>query len=355
MNAAATRASIPIHHHLYVQVLTAIVIGVLVGTFFPVTGVSLKPLGDMFIAAIKMVIGPIIFCTVVHGIAGMQDMKKVGRVGLKALVYFELMTTLALVIGLLVVNFWQPGAGMNVDATTIDSRSIQTYVTQARNLSAWDYVAHIIPNTVVSAFAEGDVLQVLFFAILFAFSLQFMGERGRPVVQFIDAVMDAFFGIVRLIMRAAPIGAFGAMAFTIGRYGLGTLVQLGQLMASVYLTCLLFIFVALGGVAMLCGFNILKFLRYIKEELLIGTRHLVVRIGAATHDGAHGATRLRSFRRWAGNPHRILVQPRWHLHLSDDGGNLPGAGDQYGTDTLASDHHSGGTAADIEGGGWCHR
>jgi aerobic C4-dicarboxylate transport protein len=269
MNAAATRASIPIHHHLYVQVLTAIVIGVLVGTFFPATGVSLKPLGDMFIAAIKMVIGPIIFCTVVHGIAGMQDMKKVGRVGLKALVYFELMTTLALVIGLLVVNFWQPGAGMNVDATTIDSRSIQTYVTQARNLSAWDYVAHIIPNTVVSAFAEGDVLQVLFFAILFAFSLQFMGERGRPVVQFIDAVMDAFFGIVRLIMRAAPIGAFGAMAFTIGRYGLGTLVQLGQLMASVYLTCLLFIFVALGGVAMLCGFNILKFLRYIKEELLI--------------------------------------------------------------------------------------
>ena len=270
MTAVATiQAPQRLHHHLYVQVLIAIVLGILIGHFFPATGASLKPLGDMFIAAIKMVIGPIIFCTVVHGIAGMQDMKKVGRVGLKALVYFEVTTTLALVIGLLVVNVWQPGVGMNVDVSTIDPRSIQSYVTQAHNMSAWDYVAHIIPNTVVSAFAEGEVLQVLFFALLFAFSLQFMGERGRPVTQFIDGVMDAFFGIVRLIMRAAPIGAFGAMAFTIGRYGLGTLIQLGQLMASVYLTCLLFIFVVLGGVALLCGFNILKFLRYIKEELLI--------------------------------------------------------------------------------------
>ncbi|MEJ0020914.1 MAG: dicarboxylate/amino acid:cation symporter [Acetobacteraceae bacterium] len=265
----ATPARQPLYHHLYVQVLTAIVIGILVGYFFPATGASLKPLGDMFIAAIKMVIGPIIFCTVVHGIAGMQDMKKVGRVGLKALVYFELMTTLALVIGLVVVNLWQPGVGMNVDAKSIDTRSIQSYVSQAGKLSPWDYVAHIIPNTVVSAFAEGDVLQVLFFALLFAFSLQFMGERGRPVAQFVDAVMDVFFGIVRFIMRAAPIGAFGAMAFTIGRYGLGTLIQLGQLMASVYITCLLFIFLALGSVAALCGFSILKFIRYIKEELLI--------------------------------------------------------------------------------------
>src|SRR5262249_15691850 len=155
--ADGRRFAQPIHHHLYVQVLVAIVLGVLIGHFFPATGATLKPLGDMFIAAIKMVIGPIIFCTVVHGIAGMQDMKKVGRVGLKALVYFELMTTLALVIGLVVVNVWQPGAGMNVDAKTIDTRSIQSFVTQAHNMSAWDYVAHIIPTTVVSAFAEGDV------------------------------------------------------------------------------------------------------------------------------------------------------------------------------------------------------
>jgi aerobic C4-dicarboxylate transport protein len=250
-------------------VLVAIVLGVLVGYFFPATGASLKPLGDMFIAAIRMVIGPIIFCTVVHGIAGMQDMRKVGRVGLKALLYFELTTTLALVIGLLVVNFWQPGAGMNVDPRTIDTKSIQSYVTQAHNMSAWDYVVHIIPNTVVSAFAEGEVIQVLFFALLFAFSLQFMGERGQMVAQFIDGVMEAFFGVVRLIMRAAPIGAFGAMAFTIGRYGLGTLVQLGELMASVYMTCLLFIFGVLGAIGLLCGFSILKFIRYIKEELLI--------------------------------------------------------------------------------------
>ena len=193
---AVKPGSRPIHHHLYVQVLTAIVIGILVGYFFPVTGAAMKPLGDMFIAAIKMVIGPIIFCTVVHGIAGMQDMKKVGRVGLKALVYFEVMTTLALVIGLAVVNVWQPGAGMNVDVKSIDPRSVQSYITQAHNMSAWDYVAHIIPNTVVSAFAEGEVLQVLFFALLFAFSLQFMGERGRLVAQFIDGVMDAFFGVV---------------------------------------------------------------------------------------------------------------------------------------------------------------
>src|SRR5215510_4786691 len=228
MSAAAAQRQ-PLYRHLYAQVITAIVFGVLVGHFFPATGASLKPLGDMFIAAIKMVIGPIIFCTVVHGIAGMQDMKKVGRVGLKALIYFEVMTTLALVIGLVVVNVWQPGVGMNVDASTIDARGIQSYVTQAGKMSAWDYVAHIIPTTVVSAFAEGDVLQVLFFALLFAFSLQFMGERGKPILQFIDAVMGAFFGIVRFIMYAAPIGAFGAMAFTIGRYGLGTLVQLGQL------------------------------------------------------------------------------------------------------------------------------
>jgi aerobic C4-dicarboxylate transport protein len=266
----ATRQPLqPLYRHLYVQVLAAIIIGVLVGYFFPAAGVSLKPLGDMFIAAIKMVIGPIIFCTVVHGIAGMQDMKKVGRVGLKALVYFEMTTTLALIIGLLVVNVWQPGVGMNVDAKSLDIRGVQSYVTQARSMSAWDYITHIIPNTVVSAFAEGEILQVLFFALLFAFSLQFMGERSQPVLQFIEAVMETFFGVVRLVMRAAPIGAFGAMAFTIGRYGVGTLIQLGQLMASVYTTCLLFILVALGGVALLCGFNILKFIRYIKDELLI--------------------------------------------------------------------------------------
>jgi aerobic C4-dicarboxylate transport protein len=257
------------YRHLYVQVLCAIAIGVLLGHFYPSLGAQMKPLGDMFIQAIKMVIAPIIFCTVVHGIASMEDMKKVGRVGLKAIIYFEVVTTLALIVGLIVVNLWQPGVGMNVDPSTIDTKGIQQYTTKAQQQSAIDYVTHIIPATVVGAFAEGEILQVLFFALLFAFALSFLGERGKPLLKIIDQVSHVLFGIVGIIMRAAPLGAFGAMAFTIGRYGIGTLASLGQLMASVYATCLIFIFVVLGGIAWFCGFSILKFIRYIKEELLI--------------------------------------------------------------------------------------
>jgi aerobic C4-dicarboxylate transport protein len=255
--------------HLYVQVLCAIIVGVLLGHFQPSLGAQMKPLGDTFIQAIKMVIAPIIFCTVVHGIASMEDMKKVGRVGLKALIYFEVTTTLALVVGLIVANLWQPGVGMNVDPSTIDTKGIQQYTAKAQQQSAIDYVTHIIPGTVVGAFAEGEILQVLFFALLFAFSLSFLGERGKPLLRIIDIASHSLFGVVGIIMRAAPLGAFGAMAFTIGKYGIGTLASLGQLMASVYATCLIFIFVVLGGVAWICGFNILKFIRYIKEELLI--------------------------------------------------------------------------------------
>jgi aerobic C4-dicarboxylate transport protein len=205
----------------------------------------------------------------VHGIASMEDMKKVGRVGLKAIVYFEVVTTLALVVGLIVANLWQPGAGMNVDPSTIDAKSVQQYAAKAHEQSAIDYVTHIIPSAVVGAFAEGEILQVLFFSLLFAFALSFLGERGKPLLRIIDLVSHTFFGVVAIIMRAAPIGAFGAMAFTIGRYGVGTLLSLGHLMASVYATCLIFIFIVLGGIARLCGFSILKFIRYIKEELLI--------------------------------------------------------------------------------------
>jgi aerobic C4-dicarboxylate transport protein len=255
--------------NLYVQVLIAIAIGVALGVFEPAIGAQMKPLGDMFIQAIKMVIAPIIFCTVVHGIAGMKDMRRVGRVGLKAIVYFEAVTTLALVLGLVVANLWHPGAGMNVDPATIDARAVQQYAAKAQQQSAIDYVTHIIPATVVGAFAEGEILQVLFFALLFAFALSFLGERGRPLLTIIDLVSHTFFGVVAIIMRAAPLGAFGAMAFTIGRYGIGTLLSLGQLMASVYVTCLLFVFVVLGTIARLCGFSILSFIRYIKEELLI--------------------------------------------------------------------------------------
>jgi aerobic C4-dicarboxylate transport protein len=259
----------PIYKSLYFQVICAIVIGVLLGHFEPKLAEQMKPLGDLFIKCIKAMIAPIIFCTVVHGIASMEDMKKVGRVGLKALIYFEGVTTLALLVGLVVVNVLQPGVGMNVDAKTIDTKSIQVYTTKAGQQSTVEFLMHIIPNTVVGAFAEGEILQVLFFAILFAFALFMLGERGKPVLNFIDIISHSLFNVVGIVMKVAPIGAFGAMAFTIGKYGVGTLLSLGRLMAAFYLTCLIFIFVVLGGIAWLTGFNIWKFIKYIKEELLI--------------------------------------------------------------------------------------
>jgi aerobic C4-dicarboxylate transport protein len=257
------------YQHLYVQVLTAIAIGVVIGHLYPQLGESLKPLGDAFIKMIKMIIAPIIFCTVVHGIASMQDLKKVGRVGLKALVYFEAVTTLALIIGLLVVNLWQPGTGMNVDPAAIDTKSIAQFTAKAKEQSTVEFLLNIIPSTAVGAFASGEILQVLFFAILFAFGLQMLGERGKPVLQLIDDTSHILFRIVGIIMKFAPIGALGAMAFTIGKYGVGTLVSLGQFMAAFYTTCLLFVFIVLGSIAWFCGFSILKFIKYIKEELLI--------------------------------------------------------------------------------------
>ena len=259
----------PFYTHLYAQVLTAIVFGVLLGYFYPQLGEQMKPLGDGFIKLIKMLIAPIIFCTVVHGIASMEDMKKVGRVGLKALIYFEVVTTLALIVGLVVVNILQPGVGMNVDPRAIDTKSIQVYTTKAGQQSTVEFLMHIIPNTVVGAFAEGEILQVLFFAILFAFALFMLGERGKPVLNFIDIISHSLFNVVGIVMKVAPIGAFGAMAFTIGKYGVGTLLSLGKLMAAFYVTCLIFIFGVLGGIAWLTGFNIWKFIKYIKEELLI--------------------------------------------------------------------------------------
>jgi aerobic C4-dicarboxylate transport protein len=255
--------------HLYVQVLTAIFIGVLLGYFYPSLAEQMKPLGDAFIKLIKMLIAPIIFCTVVHGIANMRDLKRVGRVGFKALIYFEVLTTLALIVGLIIVNLWQPGAGVNADLSTIDTKSIQVYTTKAAHHGAFDFLLNIIPTTVVGAFADGEILQVLFFAILFAFALSFLGERGEPVTNFIDIVSHVLFGIVGVIMKVAPIGAFGAMAFTVGKYGIGTLLSLGKLMAAFYATCLIFIFGVLGTIAYFVGFNIFKFIRYIKEELLI--------------------------------------------------------------------------------------
>src|SRR3954465_6398882 len=265
--SAATAPHKKFYHHLYFQVLCAIVLGVLVGYFYPQFGASLKWLGDLFVKLIKMLIAPIIFCTVVHGIASMEDMKKVGRVGVKALVYFEVMTTLALIIGLVVVNLWHPGTGMNVDVNSLDTKAIAAYTSKAAEQGTIEYIMHIVPTTVVSAFAEGEILQVLFFALLFGFALFGLGERGRPLLGIIDQTSHVFFKIVGIVMKVAPIGAFGAMAFTIGKYGVGTLLSLGQLMLAFYAPCLIFIFLVLGTVARLAGFSIVKFIKYIKEEL----------------------------------------------------------------------------------------
>jgi aerobic C4-dicarboxylate transport protein len=270
--AAATTGghhSVKWYQHLYVQVLIAITAGILLGHFYPQLGEQMKPLGDAFIKCIKMIIAPIIFFTVVHGIASMRDMKKVGRVGLKALIYFEVLTTAALIIGLVVINLWKPGAGMNVDLSTVDTKSIAAFTAKAKDQGTVQFLMDIIPSTVVGAFANGEILQVLFFAILFAFGLQALGQHGEGVLRLIDVVSHVFFRIVGVIMKVAPIGAFGAMAFTIGKYGVATLVSLASFMLAFYVTCLLFVFVVLGAVAALSGFSIFKFIRYIKEELLI--------------------------------------------------------------------------------------
>jgi aerobic C4-dicarboxylate transport protein len=259
----------PLYAHLYFQVLTAIALGVVLGYFFPALGTMMKPLGDGFIKLIKMMIAPIIFTTVVVGIAKMGDMKEVGRVGIKALVYFEAVTTLALAIGLVVVNVVRPGAGINADVSTLDTKAVASYATGAKSLSTVELLLHIIPDSVVGAFASGEILQVLLFSILFGLALARLGVKGRPLVDLIDQLSHALFDVIAIIMRVAPIGAFGAMAFTIGKYGLDTLFSLGKLMACVYTTCFLFVFIVLGGIARLTGFRLWPFLRYIKEEILI--------------------------------------------------------------------------------------
>jgi aerobic C4-dicarboxylate transport protein len=254
---------------LYVQVLIAIAIGVLIGHYYPATGEKLQPLGQGFINLIKMMIAPIIFCTVVTGIAGMESMKAVGKTGLLALLYFEGVTTLALVVGLVIVNMVQPGAGMNVDPAHLDPGAVAKYVADAEKQHVVDFLMNLIPNTIVGAFATGDILQVLLFSVLFGFALHAVGQSGRPIYDFIERLGGVLFRIVGMIMRLAPIGAFGAMAFTIGKYGIESLVSLGKLMACFYATCLFFVFVVLGSIAKLHGFSIARFVRYIREELFI--------------------------------------------------------------------------------------
>jgi aerobic C4-dicarboxylate transport protein len=266
---ATSPARKPLYQSLYVQVLFAVTVGVLLGHFHPALGEQMKPLGDAFIKLIKMIIAPIIFCTVVVGIAGMEDMKKVGKTGGLALLYFEVVSTVALLIGLLVVNLIQPGSGMHVDAASLDTKAIAAYTEPGKMKGTVDFLMGVIPSSVVDAFAKGDILQVLLFSVLFGFALHKFGGRGTMVFDFIEKSSHVLFDIVGIIMKVAPIGAFGAMAFTIGKYGIDSLFSLGKLMGTFYLTCLLFVFLVLGLISRLHGFSIVKFIRYIKEELLI--------------------------------------------------------------------------------------
>jgi aerobic C4-dicarboxylate transport protein len=254
---------------LWVQVMIAMAAGIALGALRPDLGAEMQPLGDAFIRAIRMLIAPIIFCTVVNGIAHMADMAKVGRVAIKALLYFEAVTTLALVIGLAVVNLWQPGSGMNVDVGSINASVVEPYVKQTAAVGFVPFLLNIIPQTFVGAFAEGNILQVLFLSVMCGFALIWLGERAKPLTEVIDVGGKMIFGIVHMVMWAAPIGAFGAIAFTIGKFGLGSLASLGKLLGGFYVTCLIFIAVVLGPISAFCGFSLWKLIRYIRDELLV--------------------------------------------------------------------------------------
>jgi aerobic C4-dicarboxylate transport protein len=254
---------------LYAQVIIAILLGIALGFFYPTFAIKLKPLGDGFIKLVKMMIAPVVFCTIVNGIAGMQNIKKVGRVGIKAIIYFEVITTLALIIGLVVINILKPGAGMNIDPSTLDAQSVASYVTQSKSTNAVDFLLHIIPENIINALANGDLLQILFFSVLFGIALSKIGEKAKPVLKGIKSLEAGLFAVINIIMKVAPVGAFGAMSFTIGKYGVGSLASLGQLMLSFYITCFLFILIVLGGILRYFDFNLFRLLSFIKEEILI--------------------------------------------------------------------------------------
>ncbi len=267
--SAAGRGKVPFYRQLYVQVLAAIVAGVLLGHFYPETGAAMKPLGDAFIKLVKMIIAPVIFLTVATGIAGVSDLQKVGRVAGKAMIYFLVFSTLALVVGLIVSNVVQPGAGMHINPATLDASKVTTFTEKAHDASILGFLMNIIPDTITGAFAQGDILQVLFFSVLFGVALALVGDRCSPVVDFLQALTAPIFRLVAILMKVAPIGAFGAMAFTIGKYGIGSIANLAMLIGTFYATSLLFVLVVLGAVCRYNGFSIFSLLRYIKEELLL--------------------------------------------------------------------------------------
>jgi len=300
----------PFYKILYIQVLIAIALGIALGHLWPAIAVEMKPLGDGFIKLIKMVIALVIFCTVVSGIAGMDSMKKVGRVGGKALLYFEVVSTLALAIGLVVGNWLRPGAGFNANPATLDAKAVTAYAGKAQEQTVTEFLLNVIPNTVIDAFAKGDILPVVLISLLFGCVLSRLGERGKPVKDVIDAASDLVFGAINIIMKLAPIGAFGAMAFTIGRYGVGSLGPLIKLVATFYLTSLIFIVVVLGAIARVAGFSIFRFLAYLKEEILIV-------LGTSSSDSALPSLMEKLERLGCSKPVVGLVVPTGYVFNTD--------------------------------------
>jgi aerobic C4-dicarboxylate transport protein len=310
MEATGRSMRKPWYRVLYVQVLLAILAGMVLGHFWPDFAVSMKPLGDGFIKLIKMVITLVVFCTVVAGVAGMSDLKKVGRVGAKSLIYFEVLTTLALVIGLAVGNWVRPGEGLNVDVATLDASAVDGYAGKAEEQSVQEFLLNIIPDTVTGAFVRGDILQVLLVSVLFGVVLAGLGERCKPLAQLVEATSAVMFGIINLIVKLAPIGAFGAMAFTVGRYGIASIGPLLKLIGTFYLTSFLFIVIVLGIVARLAGFSIFKFLAYIREEVLIV-------IGTSSSDSALPSLMAKLERLGCSKPIVGLVVPTGYIFNTD--------------------------------------
>ena len=319
------------------------------GVRYPEVGARMEPLGDAFIKAIRVLIAPIIFCTVVHGIASMANMAKVGRVALKALIYFEVLTTIALIIGLVAVNLFQPGAGMHVDLSHVDTSSVAHYLEQTQKRTTAQFLLNIIPNTFVGAFSEGNVLQVLFVSVLCGFALSWMGPAGKPLTDLIEIAAQMFFRIVGFVMWAAPIGAFGAIAFTVGKFGAGSLLSLGKLVVSFYITCLVFIFAVLWPISHWCGFSLIKFIRYIREELLIVIATTSSETVLAAHDRQARGLGVRGKRGRARHSDRLFVQPRRHLPLPGDRGGIFGAGDRHAAHLGAPDRIALGAAVGLKG------
>ena len=347
--AAASPHGKPFYASLWVQVLFAMAVAIVLGYVSPARAIAMKPLGDAFIRMITMIITILIFCTVVTGIAGMQDLKKVGRVGGKALLYFEIVSTIALVIGLIVGNVVHPGSGFNVNAASLDARAVADYAGQAKAQSVTDFLMHIVPTTVTDAFAKGDILQVVFVSILFGFALSSAGPRAKPIVSLLESLTHVVFRVVNILMLFAPIGAFGAMAFTIGKYGLASLGPLVKLIATFWITSILFVLIVLGAICWAAGFNIVRFLLHIKEEILLVLATSSSETAIPTL--MEKLEKLGCSRSLVGSrgPHRLHLQHRRQQPLHDAGGFVRRPGHQYAPDSAATNDNLLGRDFDVQG------